>query len=205
MSIIQSEINAEGQAFQTNAKHMLAAINQFRDIERGVIEAAKAKETRYRKRGLLPPRDRLTHLLDKGAPFLELSTLCGYLQEDDTDGSSAGGNSIAGIGYVEGALCMVIVDDYLTKGGSISELGGVKRQRMLNLALNNHLPVIALAQSGGGNLTSLGDWFGFSGVGFAIQARLSAAGLPQVTVVHGSATAGGCLSTRFIGLRNNDS
>lgn len=191
MTIIESQLNPNSAEFQTNASAMAAAIEEFRTVERRVIEAAKAKEQRYRKMGLLPPRDRLAHLLDKGAPFLELSTLCGYLQEEDRDGSAAGGGFIAAIGYVNGTRCMVLVDDYLTKGGSISQLGGLKRQRMLNLALNNKLPVVALSQSGGGNLKSLGDWFGFSGVGFALQSRLSAAGVPQITVVHGSATAGG--------------
>ncbi|NNC99777.1 MAG: acyl-CoA carboxylase subunit beta [Gammaproteobacteria bacterium] len=191
MTTLQSQIDVSASEFEANAETMAAAIDEFRSIERHVIETARAKEQRYRQRGLLPPRERLTHLLDKGAPFLELSTLCGYLQEDDTDGSFAGGNLIAGIGYVDTTQCMVLVDDYLTKGGIISQIAGVKRQRMLTLALNNKLPVITLAQSGGGNLKSLGDWFGYSGSGFAIQARLSAAGLPQVTVVHGSATAGG--------------
>ncbi len=191
MSVIESQLDTNSAVFRKNAESMSAAVNEFRDIERRVIEAAQSKEARYRKRGLMPPRERLAHLLDAGAPFLELSTLCGYLQEDDKDGSGAGGNTIAGIGYIDGTQCVVIVDDYLTKGGTLTQLGGVKRQRVLNLALNNKLPVVALAQSGGGNLTSLGDWFGFSGAGFALQCKLSAQGVPQITVVHGSATAGG--------------
>ena len=191
MAIIQSQIDSQSQDFKSNAQAMLALVDEFRAIERGVIDTAKGKESRYRKRGMLPPRERLAHLLDNGIPFLELSTLCGYLQENDTDGSSAGGSCIAGIGFVNGTMCMVLVDDYLTKGGSITQLGASKRQRMLNIALSSKLPVIALAQSGGGDLTSIGGWFGPSGSGFATQARMSAAGLPQVTVVHGSATAGG--------------
>ena len=191
MAIIQSQIDSQSNEFNANAKAMLAAVEEFRGLERRVIDAAMGKQSRYRKRGLLPPRERLAHLLDNGTPFLELSTLCGYLQEKDTDGSSAGGSCIAGIGYVNGVLCMVLVDDYLTKGGSITQLGASKRQRMLNIALNSKLPVVALSQSGGGDLKSIGGWFGPSGSGFATQARMSAAGLPQITVVHGSATAGG--------------
>ena len=191
MTILESQIDTNSVEFVANATLMTAAVEEFRGIERRVIETAKGKEQRYRDKGLMPPRERLTHLLDAGAPFLELSTLCGYLQEEDKDGSGAGGNTIAGIGYIAGVLSMVMVDDYLTKGGSFTQLGGEKRQRMLKIALNNKLPVVALAQSGGGNLTSMGEWFGFSGRGFAIQAKLSAAGLPQITVVHGSATAGG--------------
>lgn len=191
MAIIETQVDPHSEQFVRNAQAMGTAVDEFRAIERRVIEAAELKAPRYIKRGLIPPRQRLGLLLDAGAPFLELSTLCGYMQEEDVDGSGAGGSCIAGIGYVAGVSCIVLVDDYLTKGGSITPLGSAKRQRMLHLALQNKLPVICLAQSGGGNLKLLGDFFGPSGSGFARQARLSAAGIPQVTVVHGSATAGG--------------
>lgn len=98
---------------------------------------------------------------------------------------------VTGIGYIAGVRCMVSVDDYLTKGGSITPLGGKKRLRMATLAMENKRPLITLAQSGGGNLKLIGDFFGESAQSFAQQCRLSAAGIPQITVVHGSATAGG--------------
>jgi len=191
MAIIESTVDTQSPQFMENAQIMRGSIAEFRGIEERVITATREKAPRYIKKGLLPPRERLNLLLDPGAPFLELSTLCGYMEEEDTDGSSAGGGCIAGMGYVEGARCMVMVDDYLTRGGSITQLGAAKRRRMLQLALENKLPIITLAQSGGGNLKLLGDWFAFSGAIFAQQARLSAAGIPQITVVHGSATAGG--------------
>ncbi len=191
MAVIESEVDTQSDNFKRNAEVMLDAVNEFRSIEQRVVQAAEVKAPRYRERGLLPPRERLSSLLDAGTPFLELSTLCGYMQEEDRDGSGAGGSCIAGIGYVAGVRAMVMVDDYLTKGGSITPLGSTKRQRMMRIAMENKLPVITLAQSGGGNLKLLGDFFGPSGSGFAIQAKLSAAGIPQITVVHGSATAGG--------------
>jgi geranyl-CoA carboxylase beta subunit len=185
---------------------MLASIEEFRTVERAVIDAAERKAPRYIKRGLLPPRERLNLLLDPGSAFLEFSTLCGHLQEDDKDGSAAGGGSIAGIGYVAGVRVVVIVDDYLTKGGSVTPLGSSKKLRMMRIAGQCKLPIISLAQSGGGNLKLAADWFAFSGESFAEQARLSAAGIPQITVVHGSATAGGAyqpgLSDYVIMIRN---
>jgi geranyl-CoA carboxylase beta subunit len=206
MPVIDSKVDTNTSGFRNNEAVMLAAVEEFRGIEKRVIEAAAAKAPRYVERGLVPPRERLGLLLDAGAPFLELSTLCGYKQEGDVDGSAAGGSCIAGIGYVSGTRCIVVVDDYLTKGGSITSLGGAKRRRMMKLSLENRLPLIALAQSGGGNLQQLGDWFGASGAGFAQQARLSAAGIPQITVVHGSATAGGAyqpgLSDYVVMVRN---
>ena len=109
-------------------------------------------------RGLYPARERLSLLLD-AEPFLELSSLAGYLQDEDTDGSGAGGSYIAGIGYIGGVRCVAAVDDYLTKGGSIGPMGGKKRGRMLAIALENKLPMVNLSQSGGGNLKLAGDTF----------------------------------------------
>ncbi len=191
MAIIESHIDSNAPEYQANAQSMKEAVDEFRAIERRVIEAAEEKAPRYKKRGLLTPRDRLSLLLDPGEPFLELSTLCGYMQDGDKDGSAAGGSCITGIGYVEGTRVMVVVDDYMTKGGTIGKLGGAKRSRMMELAMENKLPVVTLAQSGGGDLKGLGDWFGYTASGFARQAQLSAKGIPQITVVHGSATAGG--------------
>jgi len=191
MAVIESQLDIQSDAFKNNAKVMTAAVDEFRNIERRVIETAQAKAPRYLKKGFISPRERLSLLLDAGSPFLELSTLCGYMQEEDTDGSGAGGSCIAGIGYINGVRCIVSVDDFLTKGGSITPLGGKKRNRMITLALKNKLPMVTLAQSGGGNLKLIGDFFGESAEGFAQQCRLSAAGIPQITVVHGSATAGG--------------
>ena len=191
MAIFESLIDANSDEFKANYASMKEAVDEFRAIERRVIEAAEAKAPRYKKRGYITPRERLSLLLDPGEPFLELSTLCGYMQDGDKDGSAAGGSCITGIGYVSGARVMVIVDDYMTKGGTIGKLGAAKRSRMMELATQNKLPIMTLGQSGGGDLKGLGDWFGPTASGFANQARLSAAGIPQITVVHGSATAGG--------------
>jgi geranyl-CoA carboxylase beta subunit len=191
MAFFETSIDLNSDQFKRNREVMLEAVNEFRQIERRVIETAEAKAPRYIDKGLLPPRERLARVLDPGKPFLELSTLCGYLQDGDMDGSAAGGSIITGIGYISGTRCLVMVDDYLTKGGSISPSGGEKRTRMQDIALREKLPLVTLAQSGGGNLMLVGDTFGNSGNMFANQCRLSAAGVPQITVVHGSATAGG--------------
>jgi len=191
MPVFESRINPQSGEHQANREHMAAGVQEVRDIEQRVLDTAEAKIPRYRKRGYISPRERLNLLLDPGAPFLELYSLAGYMQGNDTDGSAAGGTCIAGIGYVQGTRCAVYVDDYLTKGGSISRFGAEKRINMQNIALNKKLPLIVLAQSAGGDLREAGEMFGPSGVFFANQARLSAAGIPQITVVHGSATAGG--------------
>ena len=130
-------------------------------------------------------------LLDPGAPFLELSSLAGYKLHDDKDGSMAGGGIIAGIGYIAGVRSLVIANNSAIKGGTISPTGLKKSLRLQQIAFENKLPVVTLAESGGANLNYAADIFVEGARGFANQARMSAMGLPQITVVHGSSTAGG--------------
>ena len=71
-------------------------------------------------RGKLLPRERLAHLLDPGAPWVELWSIAGYRMNGDEDGSTAGGNLITGIGFVAGRRVLVMVWNYAIKGGTIN-------------------------------------------------------------------------------------
>jgi geranyl-CoA carboxylase beta subunit len=191
MPKIESSVDIHSAEFAANREALQAAVDGFRIIENQVIAAAEASRERYAKRGMLLPRERLNLLLDHGSPFLELSSLAGYKMYDDTDGTGAGAGLIAGIGYISCVRCMVVVDNFAVKGGTITPIGLRKKLRLQDIALENKLPVVTLAQSGGANLTYAAETFVHGGRGFANQARLSAAGIPQITIVHGSATAGG--------------
>ena len=191
MPVIQSEIDVHGEAFAQNREAMLAAIATFRDVEQKVLDKAQEAKAKFEKRGQLLPRERINLLLDAGAPFLELSSLAGYKLHDDKDGSQAGGGLIAGIGYIAGVRCLVIANNSAIKGGTISPTGLKKSLRLQQIAFENKLPVVTLAEGGGANLNYAADIFVEGARGFANQARMSAMGLPQITVVHGSSTAGG--------------
>ncbi|SDN93172.1 geranyl-CoA carboxylase subunit beta [Pseudomonas jinjuensis] len=191
MAVIQSQIDIHGDDFARNREAMLAAIAGFREVEQKVLDTAAAARAKFERRGQLLPRERLNLLLDPGAPFLELCSLAGYKLHDDKDGTQAGGGIIAGIGYVAGVRCLVTASNSAIKGGTISPSGLKKTLRLQQIALENKLPLIALTESGGANLNYAAEIFVEGARGFANQARLSAAGIPQVTVVHGSSTAGG--------------
>jgi geranyl-CoA carboxylase beta subunit len=191
MAQIQTQLDPHSENFARNRSAMLAAIEQVQQLEQNLLnKAAQAKE-KFDKRGQLLPRERLNLLLDPGAPFLELASLAGYKLHDDKDGSSAGGGLIAGIGYVCGIRTMVVANNSAIKGGTISPSGLKKSLRLQQIAQENKLPVITLAESGGANLNYAAEIFVEGARSFANQARMSAMGLPQITVVHGSATAGG--------------
>ncbi|WP_426756180.1 acyl-CoA carboxylase subunit beta [Myxococcus sp. Y35] len=191
MPRITSRIDPGSESFKANRADMLARVAELRDIEAKVRNTENQAREKFHKRGQLLPRERLMLLLDRGSPFLELSTLCGYGYHDDSDGSLAGGNSIVGIGYVSGVRCIVFVNNSAIKGGTASPWGVQKALRAQALALENKLPLVSLVESGGANLMYQQEIFIPGGETFYNQAKLSAAGIPQVTVVHGSSTAGG--------------
>jgi geranyl-CoA carboxylase beta subunit len=191
MAVIESMLAPTGSEFAANRDAMLTAIDSFRSVEQGVLNKAREAKAKFEKRGQLLPRERLGLLLDAGAPFIELCPLAGYKLHDDKDGTLAGGGLIAGIGYVSSVRCLVIANNSAIKGGTISPSGLKKSLRLQQIAAENKLPVITLAESGGANLAYAADIFIEGARTFANQARLSAAGIPQITVVHGSSTAGG--------------
>ncbi|SNS86438.1 geranyl-CoA carboxylase subunit beta [Pseudomonas segetis] len=191
MPVIQSEIDVNSSEFADNRQAMLEAIASFREAEQKVLDKAAAAKAKFDKRGQLLPRERLGALLDPGAPFLELSSLAGYKLHDDKDGTQAGGGIISGIGYIAGVRCLISASNSAIKGGTISPTGLKKTLRLQQIAVENKLPVVTLAESGGANLNYAADIFIEGARGFANQARMSAMGLPQITVVHGSSTAGG--------------
>ncbi|WP_404325460.1 acyl-CoA carboxylase subunit beta [Aerophototrophica crusticola] len=153
---------------------------------------AERQAEKFAKRGQMLPHDRVAALLDRGSDWLEVAPFAGTgMHDDDGQGEAQGGNVIAGIGFVAGRRVMVAASNSAIKGGAISPMGLRKTLRLQELALLNRLPLVTLAESAGANLTYQSEMFVEGGRSFANQARLSAAGIPQVTVVHGSSTAGG--------------
>ena len=198
MSRLETKLDVTSHAFRTNVDFMNAYVLKVRGVEANILKSEEKYRDRASKRGKLLPRERLAHLLDPGAPFLELNSIAGYLMNGDTDGSSAGGNIIVGIGFVNGRRVLVMVWNYAIKGGTITTATTRKNLRLQEIAFQTRLPIISLSESGGGNLAGGGDpdpWgaHGFLDGGrvYAQQAELSAAGIPQITVSHGNATAGG--------------
>ncbi|MDO3720456.1 acyl-CoA carboxylase subunit beta [Marinobacter sp. chi1] len=191
MEPLTTSVNPQSDEFRANVDAMETHIRTFRDVEQKVLDLAEAAREKFNGRGKLLPRDRINRLLDRGTPFLELCSLAGYKMHDDKDGSMAGGGIIAGIGTVSGIRCLIVASNSAIKGGTISPAGLDKTLRLQQIAKENKLPIVSLSESGGANLNYATDIFVQGARGFANQARLSAAGIPQVTVVHGNATAGG--------------
>jgi geranyl-CoA carboxylase beta subunit len=192
MAVIESRIDISGDGFRANRAAMLGLVDQFRALEQQVRRTSNAKKDQFKKRGQLLPRERVALLLDKGSPFLELATLAGLgMHDDDGKENVLGGGVIDGIGYVSGVRCLISASDSAIKGGTTAPMGLKKKLRCQEIARDNKLPLIQLVESGGANLNYQAQIFVEGGQTFCNQARLSAMGVPQITVVHGSSTAGG--------------
>ncbi len=192
MPVIVSKLDPASAAFAANAQRMAERVVEVQRLEGLVIAESESKRSRFEQRGQLLPRERVARLLDRGSGFLELSRLAGLNMHDD-DGKKAvlGGGSIVGIGTVAGKRVLISASDSGVKGGTVPPMGLKKALRAQEIARENKLPLVYLVESGGANLMYQAEIFVDGGRSFANQARLSAAGIPQIAVVHGASTAGG--------------
>ncbi|MEX1665519.1 carboxyl transferase domain-containing protein [Zhongshania arctica] len=192
MTVLTSSINPRDPSFIENAEHMQAQVDDLKQLVATINQGGGEKsQRRHQDRGKLLPRERISALVDVGAPFLELSQLAAYKVYDD---EIAAAGLITGIGRVCGQECMIIVNDATVKGGTYFPLSVKKHLRAQTIAQENHLPCIYLVDSGGANLPHQDEVFPdreHFGRIFFNQANMSAMGIPQIAVVMGSCTAGG--------------
>lgn len=186
---------------------MLEQIDALNALNARAPALSSSKKARFEKRGQLLPRERLARLLDPGFPFLEIGNLAGYLLDTPHEEKSVpGGTIIAGIGFVSGTRCAIVVDDSGIRAGSLTTAGGYRLERMQEIALRQKLPFIHLVESAGGDLLNYTvESFINGGALFANLARLSKAGIPVLAILHGSSTAGGAympgLSDYVVGVK----
>ncbi len=189
----ESSFNPHSEQASQRRAAMLERIAQLRALEDRAAQASAKSKPVFDKRGQLLPRERIGLLLDPGAPWLPLCSLAGFLQDTkDPEKSVPGGGMLAGIGFISSVRCMVVASDSGIEAGAIQPRGLEKILRVQEMALENKLPFVHLVESAGANLMKYQvEGFVLGGGLFRNLARLSAAGLPVITVQHGSGTAGG--------------
>ena len=209
MTQYRSRIDPGSDSFVANREEMLALVKKLRDLERRAHDLSERRRPRFEERGQLTPRERLSGLLDPGLPFLELYNMANYLVDDQgPDSSVPGASMICGIGFVSGVRCMVFVDDSGINAGASTTTSVSKALGVLRVAQEQRLPLIHLVESAGANLMqyTVELWANGGGM-FHGLARLSAAGIPTIVVLHGPSTAGGAyqpgMSDYVIGVKKN--
>jgi acetyl-CoA carboxylase carboxyltransferase component len=174
------------------AERMQALVAELRERTAQVAAGGGERAVeRHRSRGKLTARERIDRLVDPGGAFLELNALAAW---DCYDGDAPSAGIVTGIGAIEGRECVVVANDATVKGGSYFPLTVKKHLRAQEVAEQNRLPCIYLVDSGGAFLPLQAEVFpdrDHFGRIFYNQARMSAAGIPQIAAVMGSCTAGG--------------
>ena len=195
MTVLASRLDPASSEARANHEAMATLVAELRDRQAAVASRGAGGDdrsiARHRERGKLPVRERIDRLLDPGSAFLELSPLAANGLYDD-EAPSAG--IVTGIGRVEGETVVVVANDATVKGGTYYPMTVKKHLRAQEIALENRLPCIYLVDSGGAFLPLQADVFpdrDHFGRIFYNQARMSAAGIPQIALVMGSSTAGG--------------
>jgi len=187
MTVLRSMLDEGSATYQANRDAMLAKLAEIAVEQAKAIAGGGPKYTdRHRARGKLLVRERIELLLDPGSPFLELSPLAAWGTE-----FAVGGSVVTGVGVVEGTECVISASDPTVRGGTSNPWTVRKSFRAHDIAVANRLPVVSLIESGGADLPTQKEIFIPGGRTFRDLTRLSAAGIPTVTMVFGNSTAGG--------------
>ncbi len=192
MKRLKSKIDVNSTEFKKNKEEFLKLLNEYKQILSQVTKGGSEKAIeKHISRGKLLARDRINLLIDPNTPFLELSPLAAYNQYNN-EFPSAG--IVTGIGIIHGRETVIIANDATVKGGTYMQYTIKKHLRAQEIAMENHLPCVYMVDSGGAFLPEQDLVFpdkNHFGRFFYNQARMSAMGIPQISIVMGSCTAGG--------------
>ena len=186
-TVLGTRVDPSSDAFVRNRDRNLELVAEIADLlSQTRAGGGEAKVARHRDRGKLLLRERIQLLLDPGSPWLELSPLIGWGSD-----FTVGGSSVSGIGVVSGVECLIGGADPTIKGGAMNPFSVTKSLRSLQIARENRLPTINLTESAGADLRTQKDIFVRGGRTFHDLTALSKAGIPTLSLVFGSSTAGG--------------
>jgi len=207
LDILKSNIDTGAKEFKERIKVYQELLSTFREkMEKVQAGGGEKAVSKHRSRGKLLARERIEELTDANTPFLELSPLAG---EDQYDNAFPSAGIVTGIGMIHDREAVIVANDATVKGGTYVRETIRKHVRAQEIALENHLPVVYMVDSGGVFLPEQSRVFPDKedfGRLFRNQARMSAMGIAQVSIVMGSCTAGGAyvpaMSDETIMVRN---
>ena len=192
MPRISTRVDLNSAEYRDNEGAMRSLSGDLRrEVERAARGGSQAARDKHQAAGKLTARERIRMLIDTGGPFLELSQLAAHGMYG---GDIACAGIVTGIGRVAGRECVIVANDPTVKGGTYYPITVKKHLRAQEIARENHLPCVYLVESGGAFLPAQDEVFPdreHFGRIFYNQATLSAQGIAQISVVHGSCTAGG--------------
>jgi acyl-CoA carboxylase subunit beta len=200
MPVLESQLDLRSDQFKVNRDHMVETLNTL-DALYAEAAAGGGEETlaRLRKRGKMPLRERISLVLDRDSPFLEISPLAAWRSN-----FNVGSGFVVGIGVIEGVECVILGHDPSVRAGAFNAFNAKKLMRGLEIARTNRMPYVQFVESAGADLRGdSGDrdpeaairrevgHFAESGRLFYEITELSKMRIPTVSLVFGASTAGG--------------
>jgi acetyl-CoA carboxylase carboxyltransferase component len=189
---IISQVDTSAPEFKKNHEATTEILkNLYQKIADVQLGGGEVAVERHKKRNKLLARERIELLIDKNTPFLELSALAANGQHHDIFPSAG---IVTGVGVIHSREAIIVCNDATVKGGTYIKETIKKHIRAQEIAMQNNLPCVYMVDSGGVFLSEQAhvfpDRFDFGRI-FYNQAQMSARGIPQISIVMGSCTAGG--------------
>ena len=186
-----SEKDLEFNKNEDRYKHLLHQLHVKATTTR--LGGGEKKIAEQHQKGKLTARERVQHLTDKGAEFLEVGLFAGKNMYKEVGGCPSAG-VVTGIGYIHGRQCMIVANDATVKAGAWFPITAKKNLRAQEIAMENRLPVVYLVDSAGVFLPMQDEIFPDKehfGRQFRNNAKMSSMGIVQIAAIMGSCVAGG--------------
>jgi len=201
-------LDTRSETYKKNREDMIEMLEYidelFVEVSQGGGEEAM---NRLRSRNKLPIRQRISLVLDRDSPFMEISPLAAW-----NSGVTVGSGFIVGIGVISDVECLILGHDPSVRAGAFNAFNGKKLMRGLQISRENRIPYVQFVESAGGDLRgnpsagkgddkdrdprkpalqSITGHFAETGRLFYEITELSKMRVPTISVVFGTSTAGG--------------
>ncbi len=165
-----------------------------RKYEESLLGGGKERLAAQHQKGKLSARERLEVLLDEGS-FEEIGAFVTHrsrefgLEKQRIPGDGV----VTGRGTINGRPVFVFSQDFTVFGGSLSEMHAQKIVRLMDLALENGVPIIGLNDSGGARIQE--GILSLAGYADIFYRNVQASGIiPQISVILGPCAGGAVYS-----------
>ena len=200
MAVLESQLDVRSDGYRENHTGMVNMLAQLDELYEEAARGGGAEAmARLRSRDKMPLRERISLVLDRDSPFLEISPLAAWRSN-----YNVGSGFIVGIGVIEGTECLILGHDPSVRAGAFNQFNSKKLMRGLEIARDNRIPYVQFVESAGADLRGEGGGgdpeasirregghFAESGRLFYEITELSKMRIPTISLVFGASTAGG--------------
>lgn len=180
--------------FNRNEDHnKLLASDLRKRLQKVALGGGNTAIEKQHAKGKLTARERIDYLLDKNRETIEIGAFAGEKMYPEHGGCPSGG-VVVKMGYIKKRLCIVVANDATVKAGAWFPITAKKNLRAQEIALENKIPIIYLVDSAGVYLPMQDEIFPDKehfGRIFRNNAKMSSAGITQISAIMGSCVAGG--------------